>query len=101
MSRSSYIQFFDTTDRSFEPDALDLKAAALLHALISDFARGNGVMPPSWQWPPVSSSDMPTLVVALPASEWPWPGGGVRVESGWRSAQCAAIGAAGLTEQYW
>lgn len=89
---------------SFEPDAKDLAAAALLHALIADFAAYNGTMPPAWGWPPVTpatSPAFPTLVVALPESAWPWPGGGVRVEMGWHAAECDALNASGIGEQYW
>lgn len=75
-----------------------------MQALLSDIARFDGRLPPSWGWPPVAAgAPPPTFVVAQNSSSgWPWPGGGVRTEVSWRQAQCGALAAGGLAgQEYW
>jgi hypothetical protein len=80
------------------------QAAALMQRLLADVAYNRGVMPPSWNWPPVTAGQpAQTLVFAQNTSSgWPWPGGGVRAEADWRASQCGVLTAGGLAgQEFW
>lgn len=88
----------------FEPSEADLEASRLMQQLLSDIAYHDGRLPPAWNWPPVTPGELPpTFVVAQNTSTgWPWPGGGVRVERGWRQDHCGVLASGGLAgQQYW
>jgi len=81
------------------PGAADFDEAALLQALVGDFARGRGAMPPRWGWAPVSpGAPLATLVVARDGG---FPGGGTRAVVGWKEAQCETLAAVGFDEGWW
>ena len=98
---------------SFVPAPSDLAESALMLRLLGDFGGGGGVMPASWDWPPVGSEGaaVATLVLAV---DGVWPYGGapnasvlsnvrlrVQVESEWRSGRCSVLERAGFDERYW
>jgi len=91
---------------SSPPSSNDLTVAAMLQRLLKDVANGGGgPLPDSWGWPAVTAANAdapPTMVLALNATDWPWPGGGMRVERSWRAGHCSALVNAGLTGRgYW
>jgi hypothetical protein len=73
----------------YTPLPSDFAAADVLQRLVGDYARGGGVLPPSWGWEPVGGGrPIQTLVVAQQDG---WPGGGTRVQEAFKERQCAVL----------
>ena len=86
---------------AYIPTALDFEGGELMQRLLSDLARGRGVMPDSWGWAPVTpGGPLQTMVLA---QETGWPGGGSRAVEGFKASQCAVLEAhlAPAQNYYW
>ena len=75
-----------------------------MQSFLGDFAVTGGVLPTSWQWPPVAGPGSPagqlwTMVFALPDG---FPGGGVRAVLDFKAEQCGPSVLGDLASQpYW